>query len=219
MFKVANAKIPRWVSFDSLDRQELQYQHQKWILTTLIAHFYTVQCLIDYLTIFFRCCNNDAVTSWRQPILISKATMKWTNAKIFKGPYCISWVVETSCLGFPFLSEKSSGKWWYDGRQNKRQLNNNLFYDFFGLGIEPQQVLKVLTIQGVDWYPSWHFGIGNLEHVKWWQVFHQIEKKIKTNQSCSISKRDHIKISSLLFSITLPTLFTFLTFLELFFRF
>ena len=124
MFKVANAKIPRWVSFDSLDRQELQYQHQKWILTTLIAHFYTVQCLIDYLTIFFRCCNNDAVTSWRQPILISKATMKWTNAKIFKGPYCISWVVETSCLGFPFLSEKSSGKWWYDGRQNKRQLNN-----------------------------------------------------------------------------------------------
>ena len=78
--------------------------------------------------------------------------------------------------------------------------------------------LKVLTIQGVDWYPSWHFGIGNLEHVKWWQVFHQIEKKIKRNQSCSISKRDHID-SSLLFSITLPDLFTFLTFLELFFRF
>ena len=80
--------------------------------------------------------------------------------------------------------------------------------------------LKVLTIQGVDWYPFWHFGIGNLEHVKWWQVFHfhQKEKKIK-KKYCSISKRDQIKITSLLFSITLPTLFTFLIILELFFRF
>ena len=63
---------------------------QKWGLTTLIAHFDTVQCFIDNLTIFFRF-DED-----------SKATMKRTNAKVFKAPYCISKV----------HSRKSSGKRW-----------------------------------------------------------------------------------------------------------
>ena len=79
--------------------------------------------------------------------------------------------------------------------------------------------LTLPAFQWLDWYPSFHFGDVHLDHVKQWQVFHQKNEHIKTKLTCSISKWDSIKISSLLISVTLPALFTFLTFLELIFQF
>ena len=99
MFKVANAKIPRWVLIDSLDRQELQYRHKSgfWGLWWRTLTQYNVK--IDNLTIFFRFCCNDAVTSWRQPIrwriyVLMQKFSKHHNASSWKFLFGLSTFVQ-----------------------------------------------------------------------------------------------------------------------------